>query len=235
MIEQFANNAATTLNGGISAAATTLVVQSAALFPGSGYFRLAINAERLLVTAVSGTTWTITRGIEGTTPAEHADGDAVELQLTAGAIATLRPVFKKKDNDESVAASTTLQSDNDLGFTVNPNEVWVARWVLGVDAPLAAQIKVGITVPSGTYRLHILGPQTSEAAAPWSTAVDSLTSGSAAMGTGGAGVVVPVYVDALIRVGATGGTVTLQWAQNASNGTPTIVKADSYLLAHLVV
>ena len=88
-LEQFANNAQTTLNGAITAGATSLTVQSAAGFPSSPLFRIVIDSELMLVTAVSGTTWTVTRGIEGTTAASHSSGATVIQMVTAGAVTNL--------------------------------------------------------------------------------------------------------------------------------------------------
>jgi hypothetical protein len=85
-VEQFANNATTTLNGAINSSVTSLVVTSATGFPTVGNFRLLIDSEIMLVTAVSGTTYTVTRGIEGTEPATHASGSSVAHVLTAGAL-----------------------------------------------------------------------------------------------------------------------------------------------------
>lgn len=90
LAEQYTNNASTTLNGGISNAVTTIVVTSATGFPTAGNFRLKIESELLLVTAVSGTSWTVTRGIEGTAGAVHADLTAVQHLVTAGALDSIR-------------------------------------------------------------------------------------------------------------------------------------------------
>jgi hypothetical protein len=80
--EQYANNATTVLSGAINSGASSLVVTSADLFPTSPQFRIRIDSELLLVTAVVGTTFTVTRGIEGTTAAAHAEGAVVRHVLT---------------------------------------------------------------------------------------------------------------------------------------------------------
>lgn len=85
-MEQVANNAASTLGSSISSGDTTLTVADASTFPTSGNFRILIDSELILVTAVSGTTFTITRGIEGTTAASHTSGAAVTHILTAGSL-----------------------------------------------------------------------------------------------------------------------------------------------------
>jgi hypothetical protein len=81
--EKFANNASTTLNGAILDTSQSLVVTSASGFPTNPQFRLKIDNEILLVTGVSGTTYTVTRGQEGTSGVGHANGATVTHILTA--------------------------------------------------------------------------------------------------------------------------------------------------------
>ncbi|HWB08628.1 MAG TPA: hypothetical protein VG826_05365 [Pirellulales bacterium] len=84
MREQFSNNAQTTLSAAItSTGATSLTVASATAFPGA-QFRILIDSEIMLVTAVSGTTFTVARGQEGTTAATHSSGANVAHILTKG-------------------------------------------------------------------------------------------------------------------------------------------------------
>ena len=87
-LERFANTAQTTLGADVaSPTATTLTVTSAAGFPADAQYRIRLDDELLLVTAGAGTTtWTVTRGIEGTTAATHSNGAAVIQVLTAGAL-----------------------------------------------------------------------------------------------------------------------------------------------------
>lgn len=91
MTERFSNGAQTTLSGGITESATTLVVASALRFPTAGNFRILIGDELLLVTEVADTTFTVLRGQEGTTAASHLMGATVSGVITAGALATLQP------------------------------------------------------------------------------------------------------------------------------------------------
>lgn len=85
-IEQFKNDAATTLDGAINNSVTSITVSSATGFPSSPQFRIAIESEIMLVTAMSGVNWTVARGQESTTAASHADTLAVVHVLTAGAL-----------------------------------------------------------------------------------------------------------------------------------------------------
>ena len=76
------NNTAvkTTLSAKITAAATSIKVTASTGFPASGQFRIAVGSEIMLVTAGNGTTtWTVTRGMDGTKAAAAAAKAAVGL------------------------------------------------------------------------------------------------------------------------------------------------------------
>jgi len=97
-IDVLVNNAATTVSsGGTDAPAAgtseSWTVASSAEFPaittGVTQFRIqdpALPAEIMIVTAISGTTWTVTRGAEGTAPVAHAGNFTVDAVATAGGV-----------------------------------------------------------------------------------------------------------------------------------------------------
>lgn len=87
--EYFGNNAKTTLNGGITSSATTLVLTSATNFP-SMQFRLIVDDEIMYCSSRSGTTCTVIRGFEGTTAASHLDLAPIAAIVTAGAMEAIR-------------------------------------------------------------------------------------------------------------------------------------------------
>lgn len=108
-IELFANQAQTTVtSGGTTAPASgtseTWTVASSTGFPLASssaspktFFRVTdVNAgasgEKMIVTNVSGTTWTVTRGAEGTTPVVHAGGFTIQNVLTAAALSGFNQV-----------------------------------------------------------------------------------------------------------------------------------------------
>jgi hypothetical protein len=102
MAENFANNYQTTLNGSITSTATTLVVTSATGAPAAN-FRILIDNEYMLVTNVSGTTFTVTRHIEGSTAAIHAD------QATVTQVVTLAGLLQYiQDNAPTTFANITV-------------------------------------------------------------------------------------------------------------------------------
>ena len=85
MAENFANNARSELAETITAGHTTFTVKSAASFPAPN-FRIIIDDEIMLVTGVSGTTFTVTRGAESTVAQAHGAGADVIHVITAAGI-----------------------------------------------------------------------------------------------------------------------------------------------------
>lgn len=98
MLQQFTNNAASTLAANIGPAALSLTVNTGdgALFPtltGAQFFLATLNKvtsgieyafEVVKVTAVAGDIFTIVRAQEGTTALSFLTGDRVSLRMTAG-------------------------------------------------------------------------------------------------------------------------------------------------------
>jgi hypothetical protein len=101
LLEVFGNNPSTTVTSGGTAAlaggtAETWTVTSSASFPailaGATQFHVAdpqAPGEVITVTAISGTTWTVTRGAEGSATAAHAPGFTVTQVVTAAVLADM--------------------------------------------------------------------------------------------------------------------------------------------------
>jgi hypothetical protein len=91
--EQFSNDAITTLAATIAASDTSLTVANNLGFPTVPQFRIRIDNEILLVTGVSGATWTVTRAAEPVSGLQlasaHAAGASVTHVLTGASIAGL--------------------------------------------------------------------------------------------------------------------------------------------------
>lgn len=123
--ELFANNASTTLAAGITAGATTVTVASSTGFPaavaGTSQFRVICGTEIMVVTAVAGATWTVTRGAESTAAATHATGDPVTAIITAGSLG----VFPQ-------TAGAALQTFTGSGTWTKPaGATWVQLLIVG--------------------------------------------------------------------------------------------------------
>lgn len=86
MTEQIENVVYAELNGAITAAATSLTLDSGAALPATGDFRIRIGDELMLVTARASNVLTVTRGIEGTTATSHADEAVVKMVHSAAAL-----------------------------------------------------------------------------------------------------------------------------------------------------
>lgn len=125
MSEQFTNKATTTLNGAINNSVTSIVVTSATGFPTTGEFRIVVTPgagteEIMTVTAVSGTTWTVTRASEviggDQTARSHSNGAAVKHVLTVGALKTLS--LPTGPTGAKAVRTTTLSPTNDNTYRV---------------------------------------------------------------------------------------------------------------------
>lgn len=86
----YANRASTTLVGNISDSATSWTVADGSFFPAPTFGNVAVvtieqaaTFERVLLTARSGNTFTVTRGADGTTAAAFTEGATVVLRPTA--------------------------------------------------------------------------------------------------------------------------------------------------------
>lgn len=95
-LDRWTNNPQTTLNGAITNVATSMVVTSALSFPSqsTANFRVLIDSEVIQVYGGQGTTtWTILRGLEGTSATSHSNGATVTLQLSAFDFNSFRQEF----------------------------------------------------------------------------------------------------------------------------------------------
>jgi hypothetical protein len=139
-------------------------------------------------------------------------------------------VAKNKTADESVTSSTTLQNDDHLVLAILANETWVIRFALYVTYASGDGIKIAITLPSGATML-LLGQMVTDSAE--TTIFQHTTTG------GGAVVLQPgeatteslVIVDVTVVNSSNAGNVQLQFAQNNSSGTATVIKQNSSFTA----
>lgn len=107
MTEQLANNASSTLNGALDNVMTTVTVINGTPFSSSGTFRIIVDSEIMLVSAISGNVMTVTRGQEGTAAVSHSNGATVTQIVTASAFVQLHSDLM---NIESIGHRLTLTS-----------------------------------------------------------------------------------------------------------------------------
>lgn len=174
--------------------------------------------------------------VEGTDDvAISTDGGADTGTITLNGFVHHPMRLIRKTADETVNNSSTLQNDNHLSFIMDANELWILELTIFYDSNTTADIKVGITLPSGaTYRG---GQSTLDATGSGSVEqIDRFSdndAGLAALNAGGAGagVVVMATFRFFITISSTPGVCQVVWAQRVANVSNTIMLAGSYLKA----
>src|SRR5664280_536796 len=115
------NFAQTTLASAITdTSGTSITVTSETSFP-SVTFIISIDTEAMLVTTVSTTTWTVTRGYEGSTAATHLNGAAILHDISAAEadkISAISAAGAELINDANAAAQLAT-----LGLTATAAEL----------------------------------------------------------------------------------------------------------------
>jgi hypothetical protein len=156
MAEKFANDAYSPLAADIDGSQTTLTVTSATKFPTTGNFRLRIEDEYLLCTGVSGTTFTVTRGIESSTATSHVTGKRVTQVVTSGALAQFAAdavslIAPKRGTDLTNGNQSITVSVSSGNTFVMPAGVQTADRTITLNAPTdASKPWVVLLVNQGT-------------------------------------------------------------------------------------
>ncbi len=154
--EQLANNALTTLVAAIDAEDTSLSVVSHTAFPSAAQFRVLVHDELLLVTAGAGSsTWTVTRGIEGTTPASHASGSTVAHVLTAGALDAFVHAPTGVAPGSYSSANITIAPDGRI--TAASDGSSSGPWTLLNTVTPSGVGTASLTIPSGYKHVMVIG------------------------------------------------------------------------------
>lgn len=146
---------------------------------------------------------------------------------------------KGKSVDTSRASTTTYADDPHLTFQGVANQVYDVFIRVVFQAPVTPSIKFQFVFPSGTFTGTDweYAPGTTAGQSIWqpNPTTGALSSASPAplvVGlTGSAANNWPARFSGRLALGATGGTCALQWAQNTSNASATILRAGSFLYA----
>jgi len=132
-----------------------------------------------------------------------------------------------KTTDQSVTSSTVLVDATDLTFTVVANTNYLMSGLLLVDTGATPDVKLGWVAPAGATMTWTIGGREVAASGYYTTTAaigGTLSAGGIAASTIGA-----LRPEGLLKVGGTGGTFKLQFAQDVSSATACILKADSLL------
>lgn len=138
-----------------------------------------------------------------------------------------------KDSNTARTNTTTLVDDPQLAFAVGGGQIWRVEADVYFAAPLAGDLRVGLSLPSGaTGRMAASGAgigattYLNDTAASYSAVLPD-TYGCPVGGNGADG---RALVTATIRT-TTAGTVTMQFCQDTANGSATTIYANSFLKA----
>jgi len=138
----------------------------------------------------------------------------------------------RKTSNESVVSSTVLQNDDVLLFAVAANEIWLVQLILLWDSGNTGDLKWAFTWPAGaTAHVTCVSPVAGAGVTglSYQTTITSGTGSSLEQLQAGTGIV--TKFDGVLINGGTAGNLQFQWAQSTSDGTATIVKANSTLWA----
>lgn len=136
-----------------------------------------------------------------------------------------------KPGDQSVTSSTTLQNDNALvipssALVLNAQYLFTCNLIYEGGTLGSSDLKISWSVPAGaTLRLSLKAQNAS--GNPNNN--DLIQGANGTCGSGGAGNVLAALMAGSLIMGGTAGAVQLQWAQNTSSATATIVHAQSTL------
>ncbi|MET7437934.1 hypothetical protein ACFYQQ_01275 [Streptomyces sp. NPDC005496] len=154
-------------------------------------------------------------------------------RLVASLLRSMLTQTVRKTADESRSATTTYADDTHLVFAAEANAVYtMIGWVKYFADP-TPDIKMKVTVPSdalGEWAWFMPGQGTAAAnVLGYSIRTDTtdINAGRTGYGTSDSQHYTPL--GGLIRMGPTAGNISLQWAQNTSSATATILYTDSWL------
>ncbi len=158
--------------------------------------------------------------------AEEA-GTSKDPKLVVEHTAVSAPIILKarKNSDESVQNSSTLQNDNNLVLTLEANRQYIVDGILFVSAgSILPDLKIAIAPPSGsTLAIGYLNDVSRGVLSGGTTSSNiPLPAGSTK---------IPVHFSGTVVTGATGGDAVLQWAQNTSNANATTIHTGSFIRA----
>lgn len=151
---------------------------------------------------------------------------SAEWQTLKTGITELRPPFARKTADETVNGSAALQDDNELIVGAAADATYLLELQATQNSGATPGFKLSFSLPSGATWLHGRFNAGSSAA----NEQFGLMPLVGLSGITGAAADSLLVVRALITISSTAGNVTLQWAQNTSNASNTVVRSGSWLL-----
>lgn len=138
-----ANNFVTTLAADASSGTTSLSITSATGFPSVGSGLVAnvtlangTDIEIVTCTAISGTTLTVTRGVEGTTPTAFVAGSTVSIRPTTDSV-------DRKQDEDSYTTTATAAGTTTLTVSSNRDQFFTGSTTQTVVLPVTSTLALG--------------------------------------------------------------------------------------------
>lgn len=167
-------------------------------------------------------------------------------RITASLMRSMLPVIGRKTSDTSRSAVTTAAADPHLTFDVVADAVYVWDGWIKYDGPIAADIIVDFTAPTGALGEWVgwgAGITNVVTANGTPTLLNDTVSTrgymtrmeandvaqSRTFGCLGVGEEMTVLMYGTLRVGSTAGTFSLDWAQSTSDATAVTFYTDSWM------
>lgn len=132
--------------------------------------------------------------------------------------------------DTSRTSNTTLANDPELTLSVAANVVYRFWCYLNYEGGTqgASDIKWSFTVPAGaTLRYQMIAVNTAGSLSPLLIGPTFTATSTNSAATNGAGNLMAAVMHGTLDTAGTAGTFVIQWAQNTSSGTSTILHAQS--------
>lgn len=169
-------------------------------------------------------------------PAEAYPVPAAGQRLRASLLRSMLPQTVRKTADTSRSATTTYEADPHLVFeNAEANAVYTMWGWVKYFADPTPDIKIRFTVPTdclGEWAWIVPGSGTPSLATTTGYSIRTETNdvgvGRTGYGTGDTQQMTPL--GAVFRMSTTAGSISLEWAQNTSNATATVLYTDSWLM-----
>lgn len=146
-----------------------------------------------------------------------------------------KPIYAWKTVSESVTSSIVDQLDDELFLPVEPFSIYLVTGCYSVTAATAGDIRLGYSVPTGAQgRRHNKGLSANNATTAGQMRI-SVHGWPTAVTYGATPTSVSIIEEGVLYTEAAGGVLWMQWAQNVSDATATVVEAGSFLTARRVI
>lgn len=146
-----------------------------------------------------------------------------------------KPRYAYKTVSESVTSSITDQFDDELFLPLEPFSIYLVTACYTVSGATTGDLRLGYSVPTGAQgRRHNLGLSANVTSTSGQMRI-SVHGWPTAVTYGVTSTAVSIIEEGDIYTQSAGGVLQVQWAQNTSDPTPTVMGANSFLMTRRVL